>query len=83
MATASSWDAIQHYKNVSLIAQYVDYVNLVTYELQGYWNNKTGLHTQLYSGKSEVNYFVEKILMAYWKCRRKLIKTYKENFSIC
>ncbi len=37
--------------NVSEIAKYVDFVNLMSYDLQGSWNAYTGLHTALYPGK--------------------------------
>jgi GH18 family chitinase len=47
---ATPWAAYQYYKNISLIAQYVDYVILMTYNMQGTWNPWTGLHTELYAG---------------------------------
>jgi GH18 family chitinase len=47
---ATPWAANQYYKNISQIVQYVDYVNLMTYELQGIWNPWTGMHTELYAG---------------------------------
>ncbi|XP_069678389.1 acidic mammalian chitinase-like [Periplaneta americana] len=41
--------------DVPALSQYLDFINVMTYDMHGYWESKTGENTPLYSGPSDTS----------------------------
>ncbi|WP_109299270.1 glycoside hydrolase family 18 protein [Aquimarina sp. AU474] len=52
IATGASQDYLDH-TNMKEAQQYLDFINIMTYDFCGGWSKKTGHHANLYAAKSE------------------------------
>jgi chitinase len=76
--------------NIPEVNKYVDFINLMTYDLNGSWNPYTGLHSALYSGTGDKSYELNvDACVKYWISagapREKLIlglATYGRSFKL-
>ncbi|XP_043277713.1 chitinase-3-like protein 1 [Venturia canescens] len=55
--------------NIPEISKYLHFINLMTYDLHGYWDRKTGMHSALYSASSEIGDAAKRnidVIVKYW-----------------
>ncbi|CAO1341927.1 unnamed protein product [Diamesa tonsa] len=89
IATACAQSSAQTSYNISDVASIVDFVNLMTYDLHGEWDNQTGINAPLYAGSDQNKQVNVDACVNYWisqGCPRDKIivgiPTYGKSFTL-
>ncbi|XP_069678391.1 acidic mammalian chitinase-like [Periplaneta americana] len=69
-AVSAGVDTIDSAYDVPSLSQYVDFINVMTYDLHGYWDSRTGENSPMYAGPSDTSDYQKTLnvdyAMKYW-----------------